>query len=111
MPYDQELATRMRSLLVELGGEPFAEKKMFGGVGFLVRGNMACGVHKAWVVSRVGAARYDDALSMPGARPFDITGRPMAGWVMVDAAACREDEDLRFWVSHGLAFAQSLPPK
>ena len=109
MPYDTELARRIRAALGPLPG--LDEKKMFGGVGFLIRGNMACGVHKQDLIVRVGPDRYPEAISQPHARPFDMTGRPMSGWVTVDPAGCENDEQLDAWVSQGLAFAQSLPAK
>jgi len=81
MAYDEKLARRMRD---ELKGIPFVEKKMFGGVGFLLHGNMACGVYKENMIVRVDPAKHVSLLKKPGARPFDITGRPMKGWVMVE---------------------------
>lgn len=109
MAYDAELARRIRAALGPLPG--LDEKKMFGGVGFLVHGNMACGVHGQDMIVRVGPDRYPDAISQPHTRPFDMTGRPMSGWVMVDPAGCEDDEQLIAWVSQGAAFAQSLPAK
>jgi TfoX/Sxy family transcriptional regulator of competence genes len=109
MTYDEMLATRIR---LALGPLPeLEEKKMFGGIGFLVNGNMACGVHKNDLIVRVGAASYEEALSLPHTRPFDMTGRPMAGWVMVEPEGCETEADLKAWVEQGLAFARSLPGK
>ena len=87
------------------------EKKMFGGIGFMVRGNMACGIHKDSLVVRVGPERYRDALAKAHARPFDITGRPMTGWVLIAPAGCNSDADLSQWVQWGVEFALTLPPK
>ena len=109
MPYDTELARRVRAALGPLPS--LDEKKMFGGVGFLIHGNMACGVHGQDLIVRVGPDRYPEALSRPYARPFDMTGRPMSGWVMVDPAGCENDEQLEAWVSQGAAFVQTLPAK
>jgi hypothetical protein len=109
MPYDELLAFRIRALLGPLPN--LVEKKMFGGVGFLINGNMACGVHKNDLIVRVGTANYEQALSRLHARPFDITGRPMAGWVMVAPEGCAREADLKAWVEQGLAFALSLPAK
>jgi len=109
MPYDELLALRIRATLEPLSG--LLEKKMFGGVAFLVDGNMACGVHKNDLIVRVGAAKYEEALSRLHTRVFDITGRPMAGWVMVGPEGCATESDLKAWVEQGLAFARSLPAK
>jgi hypothetical protein len=109
MPYNQALSQRIRA---ELEGLPnLEEKKMFGGTGFLLSGNMACGVHKESLVVRVGPEHYAEALSRPGARVFDITGRPMAGWVMVGPEGYASDADLKQWVQAGVAFARTLPAK
>ena len=109
MTYNEELATRIRTVLGELPG--LEEKKMFGGVGFLVRGNMACGVHKDKLVVRVGPESYEETLSEPSTVPFDITGRPMKGWVMVNPRGVESDVNLKDWVGQGVDFALTLPPK
>ena len=109
MPYDELLAVRIRAALGPL--PELEEKKMFGGVGFLVNGNMACGVHKDDLIVRVGAANYAEALSHPHTRLFDIIGKPMAGWVMVEPEGCATEADLKNWIERGLAFALSLPGK
>jgi hypothetical protein len=106
MAYDEGLATRVREVLGDRPG--LVEKQMFGGLAFLVGGNMACGVRGEDLIVRVAA---DAALGEPGARPFDLTGRPMKGWLLVDPDGHAEDEDLRRWVDRGLAYAGSLPPK
>jgi TfoX/Sxy family transcriptional regulator of competence genes len=109
MAYDTLLTTRIRAALGPLA--VLEEKKMFGGVGFLLNGNMACGVHKNDMIVRVGPASYDDALSRPHTHVFDMTGHPMAGWIMVAPQGCATEKDLRAWVEQGLAFARSLPAK
>jgi TfoX/Sxy family transcriptional regulator of competence genes len=109
MAYDEGLAQRIREALGDLPG--LVEKKMFGGVGFMVHGNMACGVHKDALVVRVGPKEHKEALARPHTRPFDITGRPMTGWVMVAPEGCQSDEDLKDWVKDGVDFAITLPPK
>jgi hypothetical protein len=109
MAYDEGLATRVREVLGEQPG--LVEKKMFGGLAFLLHGNMACGVRGEDLIVRVAAEAADAALGEPGTRPFDLTGRPMKGWLLVDADGHAEDEDLRRWVGRGLAYASSLPPK
>jgi TfoX/Sxy family transcriptional regulator of competence genes len=109
MAYDEGLATRVRE---ELGDQPgLTEKQMFGGLAFLLNGNMACGVRGDDLIVRVAADTADAALEEPGARPFDLTGRPMKGWLQVAADGHAEDDDLRRWVGRGLAYASSLPPK
>jgi TfoX/Sxy family transcriptional regulator of competence genes len=109
MAYDELLSTRTRGALGPIPN--LEEKKMFGGIGFLVKGNMACGVHKNNLIVRVGAAKYEEALSRPHTRVFDMTGRPMAGWVVVEPEGCATESDLKVWVEQGLAFARSLPAK
>jgi TfoX/Sxy family transcriptional regulator of competence genes len=107
--YDEGLATRVRELLQERPG--VVEKQMFGGLAFLVQGNMACGVRGDELMVRVAPDTAEAALGEPGARPFDMTGRPMKGWLLVDADGHAEDDDLRRWVHRGAAYAASLPPK
>ncbi len=109
MAYDEGLAQRIRDVLA--GHPALVEKKMFGGVGFMLHGNMACGVNGDDLIVRVGPERYDQALMQPHARPFDFTGRPMKGWVMVGPEGYESDEDLESWVQQGVDFALSLPPK
>ena len=109
--YDERLAERTRQVLLDLQPTRLDEKKMFGGVGFMVQGNMACGVHKDKLVVRVGPERYLEALAMPHTVPFDMTGRAMKGWVMVEAHGCASDDDLKGWVQQGVSFAGSLPAK
>ena len=109
MAYDEGLAHRIREVL---GDDPdLIEKKMFGGVGFMLRGNMACGVNQDDLIVRVGPEQYETELARPHARPFDFTGRPMTGWVMVGPEGYQEDQELADWVERGLRFAASLPPK
>ena len=109
MAYNEMLAQRVFAGLTDTPG--ITEKKMFGGVGYLVNGNMACGVNKDDLIVRVGPVAYEDALAEDYTRPFDFTGRPMTGWVVVEAAGYRSDESLQAWLVRGLSFAQSLPPK
>lgn len=109
MAYDLGLAQRVREELEELPG--YEEKKMFGGICFLIYGNMACGIVKDELIVRVGPAAYPEALRHPEVRPFDLTGRVMAGWVMVGPAGCEEDAELHGWVAKGTAFARTLPAK
>jgi hypothetical protein len=109
MAYDEHLARRIRD---ELGSMPgLVEKKMFGGTGFLVQGNMACGVHGDDMIVRVGPAHYEEALARSHVKEFDMTGRPMSGWVMVEPRGVAGDDELRAWVQVGLEYALSLPAK
>jgi TfoX/Sxy family transcriptional regulator of competence genes len=109
MAYDPNLAQRVATLLA--GDVGCVEKKMFGGVGFLLNGNMACGVLKDQLIVRVGPDAYAAALHQKHVRPFDITGREMRGWVMVAAPGIATEAALNSWVRRGFEFAASLPPK
>lgn len=109
MAYSEELAQRVRHLLE--GRTGLAEKKMFGGVGFLLHGNMACGVLKDNLIVRVGAEQYQSSLAIPHTREFDITGRPMKGWVMVAPEGHSDEEKLSWWVEQGVRFTLTLPAK
>jgi len=107
--YDEGVAIRIRELL---GGEPgLVEKKMFGGLAILLAGNMAVGVSGDALIVRTDPAQQEALLAETGARPFDLTGRPMKGWLLVDPDGFAEDEDLRRWVDRGVVHARSLPPK
>lgn len=109
MAYDEGLAERVRE---QLAGEPgLTEKKMFGGLCVLVRGNMACGVIGAELMVRVGKGGYEAALALPHAREMDFTGKPLKTMVYVSADGITRDEDLSAWVERGAAHARSLPPK
>src|SRR2546426_8551623 len=104
MAYSEELATRIR----EVTGTTLTEKKMFGGLAFLLNGNMACGVRGDDLIVRLAPAESSSALAEPGARPFDLTGRPMSGWLLVGADGHASDDDLRRWVGRGVDYAASL---
>jgi TfoX/Sxy family transcriptional regulator of competence genes len=107
--YDEVLAERIRAALA--GRDGFAEKKMFGGIGFLLRGNMCVGVWKDQLILRLAAERADAALRQEHVRPFDITGRPMTGWVLVDPPGLQRAETLRGWIEEAIAFVSLLPSK
>jgi len=87
------------------------EKKMFGGLCFMVRGHMACGIVRDEIMVRVGKERYEDALAQPYAREMDFTGRALKGMVYVSPKGVESDADLAAWVGRGTANAESLPPK
>jgi len=109
MAYDEGLAQRIQEALCDLPG--LVEKKMFGGVGFIVQGNMACGVNNNDLIIRVGAEHYEEALAQPHVSVFDLTGRPMKGWVVVGPEGYETDEALKSWVERGVDYALSLPAK
>lgn len=109
MAYNEELVTRIRDLLEDR--VEVEEKRMFGGLTFMVNGHMACGVSNDILVVRVGADHYEDALRVPFARECDFTGRPLKGMVMVDRRGFNSPGDLQAWVDRGVRFARSLPAK
>jgi TfoX/Sxy family transcriptional regulator of competence genes len=110
MAFDEDLARRVRSLLD--GRSDVDERRMFGGIGFLVAGNMCCGVHGEELIVRLDPDEAEQLRSSEsGARPMDMTGKPMRGWLFVAAEATAEDADLERWVRRAEAFASSLPPK
>jgi len=107
---DPEFAERIRDQLAGEAG--LAEKAMFGGRGFLLDGNMAVGITSTGeLMVRVGPDGVDEAIADPHARPFDLGGRPMKGWVLVDRAGVEGEAQLNAWVRHGVEVARGLPPK
>ena len=109
MAYSETAAQRLRAELGTLPG--LAEKKMFGGICFLLGGNMVCGVLGDDLIMRVGAAQHAAALAQPGARVFDFSGKPMVGWVTVAPAGYTAADDLARWVKLAVAYTGSLPIK
>lgn len=109
MAYDEGLAYRVEELIGDRDG--MEAKKMFGGVGYILNGNMAVGVSGDDLIVRVGPDKYDDALNRPHVKPFGPTGRTMTGWVMVEPDGVSEDQELKEWVQMGVDFASGLPPK
>lgn len=108
MAYNLKLAERIRT---ELGDLPFVEKKMFGGVGFLLHGNMSVGVYQDELIVRCDPDKQEKLLKKSGAKVFDITGRPMKGWLMVEPQGCKTVKQLSAWVREGVELALTLPPK
>jgi hypothetical protein len=107
--YDAELADRLRAVLA---GEPaLAEVRMFGALCFTVAGHLAVGVTGEELLVRMGPDGRADALSEPGVREFDMTGRPMRNWVVVGPQRIAADDELAAWADRGVAFARSLPAK
>ena len=104
MAFDEGLADHIREALS--GREGFSERKMFGGIGFMLNGNMAVGVHGDELIVRIAPERTDEALAQPHTRIFDMSGRPMKGWLLVGPGA-----DFDAWIAEGAGYAASLPPK
>ena len=110
MAYDDELAGRLRALLA--GDADVTEKRMFGGLAFLTGGHMAVAVSgQGGLMVRVDPEETDALLAEPGARPFEMRGRELDGWIRVDADAVRDPGQLEAWVARGAGYARSLPPK
>jgi TfoX/Sxy family transcriptional regulator of competence genes len=109
MAFDEGLTQRVRALLDSRSD--VADKQMFGGIAFLIAGNMACGVSGDDLMVRVDREESEALLEESGVRRFDMTGRPMKGWLLVAPDATADDADLERWVRRGEAFAASLPAK
>ena len=109
MAYEEGLAARIREALGPREG--LEEVKMFGGLAFMHRGNMLCGVTKDRLMVRVGAENYDAALGKEGARPMDMGGRPMRGMVFVDPPGYGTEQQLDDWLAVALTFGETLPAK
>ena len=109
MGYDQTLENRIGSVVN--GWENVSRKKMFGGVCYLMAGNMFCGVHKNDLILRLGESQAAAALRRGYVKPFDITGRPMKGWVMVEPMGVDSHDALLKWLTEARDFALTLPPK
>ncbi len=110
MAYDDDLAGRIRELIAS---EPdVTEKRMFGGLAFLVGGNMSVAASgQGGLMVRVNPEDTDALLTKPNAKPFEMRGRPVHGWLRVDAEGVRTKRDLEPWVKRGVAYARSLPSK
>lgn len=109
MPYNEEIDARIQEMTSRWKNTN--KKKMFGGVCHLLNGNMFCGVYKDFLILRLGEEKAGKALALKNVRPFDITGRPMKGWVMVEQAGFQSDDDLRKWLNQAKQFAGTLPAK
>lgn len=109
MPYDEGLAQRIRETLRDR--HDLNEKRMFGGLAFLLGGNMCVGIVGEELMVRVGPEAYEASLRQPHARAMDFTGKPMRGLLYVGARGIESDEDLEAWVARGVAYAGSLPAK
>ena len=109
MAYDEGLAERIREVMSSQ--VDVIEKRMFGGLAFMVHGYMCCGVSGDELMLRVGPDQHDQALSLPHARVMDFTGRPMKGFIYVSHEGLASDEQLAEWVNRGLDYVVSLPSK
>lgn len=109
MAFDEALAARVRKAMARRRG--VVEKKMFGGVGFLIGGNTTAGAWKEFLILRLGPDDGEAALREPHVRPFDITGKPLAGWVMVGPEGSATDADVAGWVRRAVAYVKTLPAK
>ena len=103
MAYDEHLADRVRVLLLQ-SGRTVEEKKMMGGLTFMVNDKMCVGVSKTTLMARIGPDAYESALKLPGCRPMDFTGRPMKGFVHIDPEGTGSEEELARWTDMALAF-------
>ena len=109
MPYNEEIAARIQKIIS--GWKNRDDKKMFGGVCYLLGGNMFSGVYKDFLILRLGEEKAKEILKLSFARPFDITGRPMKGWVMMEGEGFKTDSELKGLLNMAKAFAKTLPAK
>ena len=109
MPYNETLAAQVRKLLGRRTN--LSEQRMFGGLGFLLAGNICCGVWKEFLILRLGDDAARQVLGEEHTRPFDITGRPMRGWAMAEPAGWQDAARLRRWVNWAVEFTAALPEK
>ena len=109
MAYDEQVASRIRAVIVDESG--YSERKMFGGVCFMIGGNMCCGVVKDELMLRLGDELASEALDEPHTRPMDFTGKPMKSMIYVEPQGFSDNHDLRAWVQRAVGFARTLPHK
>ncbi len=109
MPYNEEIDDRIRKIVGRWKNTD--ARKMFGGVSHLLNGNMVCGVYKDFLILRLGDKASVEALKQPYARPFDITGKAMKGWVMLEGSGFKTDEKLQSWLMKAKIFVKTLPSK
>ena len=107
--YDEDLAERIRERVA--GEDGLTEKRMFGGLAFLINGNMSVGVHASELIVRIAPDQSDALLRENGVRLFDVTGRPMKGWLLVAGSVLEDDASLAKWIRRGVDYASSLPKK
>ena len=109
MAYNEETLARIRDQMAAVPA--LKEKKMFGGVAFLVHGNMSVGINGDDLMVRASPDDFDDLIARPGARPMDFTGRPMKGWITVEPLGFADDQALAGWIDASLEYVLTLPPK
>ncbi len=109
MAYNIALRSRIKNVVEQW--KYITEKKMFGGICFLLKGNMFCGVYRDFLILRLGEKGAEEALQSEHARPLDITGRPMKGWVMFGLEGFQTDDELQALLEEARDFATTLPPK
>jgi TfoX/Sxy family transcriptional regulator of competence genes len=109
MTINNALADQVRNWIGNRKG--FVEKRMFGGLGFMLNGNMCACIWKEFLIARIGAESYAEALTEPGVKEFDVTGRPMKGWVMIDADVLETRSRLDAWLDKATEFVKTLPKK
>jgi TfoX/Sxy family transcriptional regulator of competence genes len=109
MAFNEALAERIRQALARR--KNIEEKKMFGGIGFLLNGNMLVGVWKESLIARLGPEQGDEALLEPHVKVFDITGKPMKNWIMVEPEGIEDDDQLKDWIQRAMKFVGKLPGK
>lgn len=109
MAYDEDLARRVGEIIGKK--KTFSSKKMFGGIGFLLHGNMCIAVWKEYLIVRVGEKDFDKMLKKKHVKVFDITGKPMRGWILVDKDGARTAASLNQWVDRSIRFVKTLPAR
>ena len=109
MVYDEGLVERLREIFEDR--RDVEEKKMFGGIAFMVRGHMCVGIVGETLMARIGPDEYDKALKKKHVREMDFTGKPMKGFIYIDPEGFESDKDLQYWVTMSETYAKSLPPK
>ena len=109
MPYNERIDSRISKIVTRWKNTE--RKKMFGGICQLFNRHMVCGVYKDYLILRLGEQVAQEALELPHLRPFDITGRPMKGWVMVEEQGFTTDPSLDEWLNKAKTFVNTLPPK
>ncbi len=109
MGYDEGTAQRVRDVMGNAPG--LSERRMFGGISFMLDGNMCCGVVNTELVVRIGKDQYPDALRQPHVRPMDFTGRPLTGFVYVSPDGYDSETSLERWIHHSVSFVRTLPTK
>jgi len=114
LAYDEGLAERIRESVAgrdDLGPDEVVEKRMFGGLAFMIRGHMTVGINGDELMVRLGPDAYEEALGRPHAREMDFTGRALKGFVYVATGGTASDSDLADWIGLGVDFVKTLPPK